>query len=177
MTLWKNRDAVKEKKVNKYPKIKLNQKKEESSKIENDFIDNLKKQIYFMEMELNLMKEREREIAKSGGFTQLFNDEKDPSMHIQQLKIKYANMRKKMEDQILLLNDKKREIIGLNVSLKSKLNTIQKYEQDIYNKLKELENNKKEELGKKNSEFYDKDNEKTNIETDNKLQNEKLNNT
>ena len=177
MTLWKNRDAVKEKKVNKYPKIKLNKKMEESSKIENDFIDNLKKQIYFMEMELNLMKEREREIAKSGGFTQLFNDEKDPSMHIQQLKIKYANMRKKMEDQILLLNDKKREIIGLNVSLKSKLNTIQKYEQDVYNKLKELENNKKEELGKKNSEFYDKDNEKTNIETDNKLQNEKLNNT
>ena len=177
MTLWKNRDAVKEKKVNKYPKIKLNQKMEESSKIENDFIDNLKKQIYFMEMELNLMKEREREIAKSGGFTQLFNDEKDPSMHIQQLKIKYANMRKKMEDQILLLNDKKREIIGLNVSLKSKLTTIQKYEQDVYNKLKELENNKKEELGKKNSEFYDKDNEKTNIETDNKLQNEKLNDT
>ena len=58
MTLWKNRDAVKEKKVNKYPKIKLNQKMEASSKIENDFIDNLKKQIYFMEMELNLMKER-----------------------------------------------------------------------------------------------------------------------
>ena len=175
--MWKNRDAVKEKNVNKYPKVKFNQKMEESSKIENDFIDNLKKQIYFMEMELNLMKEREREIAKSGGFTQLFNDEKDPSMHIQQLKIKYANMRKKMEDQILLLNDKKREIIGLNVSLKSKLNTIQKYEQDVYNKLKELENNKKDELGKKNSEFYDKDNEKTNIETDNKLQNEKLNNT
>ena len=61
MTLWKNRDAIKEKKVNKYPKIKLNKKMEESSKIENDFIDNLKKQIYFMEMELNLMKERERD--------------------------------------------------------------------------------------------------------------------
>lgn len=73
----------------------MSQKIEESSKIENDFIDNLKKQIYFMEMELKLMKEREREISKSGGFTQLFNDDKDPSIHIQQLKVKYANMRKK----------------------------------------------------------------------------------
>ena len=76
-------------------KPKISKNTEESKKVENDFIDNLKKQIYFMEMELKLMKEREREIAKSGGFTQLFNDDKDPSIHIQQLKVKYANMRKK----------------------------------------------------------------------------------
>ena len=151
--MWKNRDAVREKKDNKYSKMKSNQKMEESSKIENDFIDNLKKQIYFMEMELKLMKEREREIAKSGGFTQLFNDDKDPSIHIQQLKVKYANMRKKMEDEILILNDKKREITGLNVSLKAKLASIQKFEQEVYNKLKEMETNKKTELNEKNSEF------------------------
>ena len=138
VTMWKNREAVnnRQSKSNIHSKLKSNPKKEESSKIENDFIDNLKKQIYFMEMELKLMKEREREIAKSGGFTQLFNDDKDPSIHIQQLKVKYANMRKKMEDQILSLNDKKREITGVNVSLKAKLASIQKLEQDIYNKLK-----------------------------------------
>ena len=130
VTLWKNRDLVNTKKAPKYPKVKTSQKIEESSKIENDFIDNLKKQIYFMEMELKLVKEREREINKSGGFTQLFNDDKDPSIHIQQLKVKYANMRKKMEDEILLLNDKKREITGLNVSLKAKLNTVQQFEQE-----------------------------------------------
>jgi predicted phage-related endonuclease len=96
-----------------------------------------------MEMELKLMKEREREIAKSGGFTQLFNDDKDPSIHIQQLKVKYANMRKKMEDQILDLNDKKREIIGINVSLKAKLNAIQQFEKAVYDKLKNLEKEKK----------------------------------
>ena len=177
VTLWKNRDLVKTKKNNKYPQVKMSQKIEESSKIENDFIDNLKKQIYFMEMELKLMKEREREISKSGGFTQLFNDDKDPSIHIQQLKVKYANMRKKMEDQILLLNDKKREIIGINVSLKAKLNSVQKFEQEVYNKLKELEYNKKEELNEKNSEFYGKDNERTNLEADNRLQNSKLTQT
>ena len=66
VTMWKNRDATKNKlKTTNFPqKSKSNQKMEESSKIENDFIDNLKKQIYFMEMELKLMKEREREIAK-----------------------------------------------------------------------------------------------------------------
>ncbi len=130
-----------------------------------------------MEMELKLMKEREREIAKSGGFTQLFNDDKDPSIHIQQLKVKYANMRKKMEDQVLLLNDKKREITGLNVSLKAKLNSIQKFEQDVYNKLKELEREKKSELNEKNSAFFEKDNDRTNLEADNRLNKTKLDNT
>ena len=179
VTMWKNRDTANpaKKTCNLPSKSKSNQKMEESSKIENDFIDNLKKQIYFMEMELKLMKEREREIAKSGGFTQLFNDDKDPSIHIQQLKVKYANMRKKMEDEVLLLNDKKREITGLNVSLKAKLNSIQKFEQEVYNKLKELEKEKKSELNEKNSAFYDKDNERTNLEADNRLNNTKLSQT
>ena len=179
VTMWKNREAVnnRQNKSNIPSKLKSNPKKEESSKIENDFIDNLKKQIYFMEMELKLMKEREREIAKSGGFTQLFNDDKDPSIHIQQLKVKYANMRKKMEDQILSLNDKKREITGVNVSLKAKLASIQKLEQDIYNKLKELEKEKKSELNEKSTTFFEKDNERTTLEADNRLQNTKLNQT
>ena len=130
-----------------------------------------------MEMELKLMKEREREIAKSGGFTQLFNDDKDPSIHIQQLKVKYANMRKKMEDEILLLNDKKREIIGINVSLKAKLKSVQDFEQDVYNKLKELEKEKKSTLNEKNSQFFEKDKERTNLEADNRLSNSKLTQT
>ena len=179
VTMWKNRDAVvdKKSKTKTSSNFKSNKNLEESSKIENDFIDNLKKQIYFMEMELNLMKEREREIAKSGGFTQLFNDDKDPSIHIQQLKVKYANMRKKMEDQVLLLNDKKREITGLNVSLKAKLSSIQKFEQEVYNKLKDLEQNKKSELNENNSSFYEKDNERTNLEAENRLEKTKLDQT
>ena len=175
VTLWKNRDIVNPEKNKNSSKAKY--KQEESKKIESDFIDNLKKQIYFMEMELKLMKEREREIAKSGGFTQLFNDDKDPSIHIQQLKVKYANMRKKMEDEILLLNDKKREIIGINVSLKAKLKSVQDFEQEVYNKLKELEREKKSTLNEKNSLFFEKDNEKTNLEADNRLSKTNLNQT
>ena len=60
VTLWKNRDTP--------PGTTSQQprKKEDSKQVENEFIENLKKQIYFMEMELKLMKERENEIAKSG---------------------------------------------------------------------------------------------------------------
>ena len=179
VTMWKNRNAANDKKIKKtnsstkLPIIK-NQKFEESSKIENEFIENLKKQIYFMEMELKLMKEREREIAKSGGFTQLFNDDKDPAIHIQQLKVKYANMRKKMEDQIVILNDKKREIKGQNVSLKAKLANLQKFELEAYNKLKELENKKNNEINNANNDFSERDNERVNIEAENRLQNTKL---
>ena len=180
VTMWKNRNASNDKKIAKtnastrLPIIK-NRKFEESSKVENEFIENLKKQIYFMEMELKLMKEREREIAKSGGFTQLFNDDRDPAIHIQQLKVKYANMRKKMEDQIEKLNDKKREIVGLNVSLKAKLSSLQKLEQDVYNKLKDLENRKNNELNLANNNWSEKDNDRVNLEADNRLQNTKLN--
>lgn len=82
-----------------------------------------------------------------------------------------------MEDQILNLEDKKREITGINVSLKAKLASLQKLEQDVYNKLKQLENNKGNELNEKNTNLYEKDNERTNVEANNRLQNVNLNKT
>ena len=173
-TLWKNCEASNDRKNLKTKVTPSQNTNIQSSNIESDFISNLKKQIYFMEMELKLMKEREREINKSGGFTQLFNDDRDPSIHIQQMKTKYANMRKKMEDQILNLNDKKREIVGINVSLKAKLDTLQKLELDIYNKLKELESNKTQQLNQDKLNYEEKDNEKINLEAENRLNNTKL---
>ena len=173
-TLWKNREASNDRKNLKTKVTPSQNTNIQSSNIESDFISNLKKQIYFMEMELKLMKEREREINKSGGFTQLFNDDRDPSIHIQQMKTKYANMRKKMEDQILNLKDKKREIVGINVSLKAKLDTLQKLELDIYNKLKELESNKTQQLNQDKLNYEEKDNEKINLEAENRLNNTKL---
>lgn len=185
--MWKNRDAANDPKARKTNSIsktaksqnlsKSKTKPENSKIIENEFIENLKKQIYFMEMELKLMKEREREIAKSGGFTQLFNDDKDPAIHIQQLKVKYANMRKKMEDQIEQLNENKRNVTGMNVSLKAKLASLQKLESDVYNKLNNLKQNGDNKLYEINSKFLEKDNEKTNLEANNRLQSTKLKTT
>lgn len=44
---------------------------DEEKKVESDYIENLRKQIYFMEMELRLMKDREKEIEKTGGFSMI----------------------------------------------------------------------------------------------------------
>ena len=175
MTLWKNRNASKDIKNQRTKGSNSSNKELKSSQVESEFISNLKKQIYFMEMELKLMKEREREISKSGGFTQLFNDDRDPSIHIQQMKTKYANMRKKMENEIGILNDKKREIVGINVSLKAKLDTLQKFELDLFRKVKELEANKMNELNHEKNDYEEKENERINLEADNKLKHTKLN--
>jgi len=173
VTLWKNRDYSD---GSTLPKITSRSQNENNKNVENEFIENLKKQIYFMEMELKLMKEREAEINKSGGFTQLFNDDKDPTQHIQQLKSKYSNMRKKMEDQITDLNDKKREVTGQNVSLKSKLDTLQKLEKDVYLKLKNNTDNGNNKLNTLTGEFLNKQNERNELEANNRLQKTNLNN-
>ena len=177
VTLWKNRDSADASKSQTLPRINTNLRKNDDSKqIEGEFIENLKKQIYFMEMELKLMKEREQEIQKSGGFTQLFNDERDPSTHILQLKTKYAAMRKKMEDQILDLNDKKREVTGLNVSLKSKLETLKNLEKEAYLKLNEYSTKGNEKLNNLNGDFINKNNERIELEANNNLQKNNLKN-
>ena len=174
VTLWKNRESGES---NNKTGVKNQRKRlEDRKEVESEFIENLKKQIYFMEMELKLMKEREAEIQKSGGFTQLFNDERDPSTHILQLKTKYAGMRKKMEDQILELNDKKREVTGLNVSLKARLDTLQKLEKDAYLKLQEYSQKGNEKLNNLNGDFISKNNERVELEANNNLQKNNLNN-
>lgn len=57
LTLWKNQN--------------LSNHSMKEDPVENEYIENLKKQAYLMEMELNLMKEREREIEKTGGFSKI----------------------------------------------------------------------------------------------------------
>ena len=51
-----------------------NSSTDDARQIENEYIENLKKQVYFMEMELKLMREKEREIEKSGGISKEFLD-------------------------------------------------------------------------------------------------------
>ena len=58
VTLWKSKYAQ-------------NIPNENEKQVEVDYIENLRKQIYFMEMELKLMQEREKEIEKTGGFSNI----------------------------------------------------------------------------------------------------------
>mmetsp|Transcript_29477 Transcript_29477/g.30593 ORF Transcript_29477/g.30593 Transcript_29477/m.30593 type:complete len:524 (+) Transcript_29477:2-1573(+) len=158
VTLWKS----------KYVQNQGSTGFEEEKKVEGDYIENLNKQIYFMEMELKLMKEREKEIEKTGGFTQLFNDERDPSQHITQLKNKYSTMRKSMEAKIMQLNEKKRAVTGDNVSFKAKYEVVSKLEKEVYDKLvsqTDLNNNKVNTLS---SEYAIKNRERNELEAINR---------
>jgi hypothetical protein len=142
---------------------------EEDKKIEDEYIDNLKKQIYFMEMELKLMKEREKEVEKTGGFTQLFNDDRDPSQHILQLKQKYANMRKMMEAKLEDIDNKRREVMALNVSLKAKLDSLKKVERQVYDKLLTLDEKSNQKIFSLENDLLNKNRERLELEANNRL--------
>lgn len=145
-----------------------NKQNEEVNSIENDYIENLKKQIYFMEMELKLMKEREKEIQKSGGFTQLFNDDRDPSQHILQLKTKYSQMRQKMETKIEELTQLKRNLTCENVSLKAKYDVLSGFARELNNRINQFESEGIEILQNYEREYKTKFQERNEIEGLNK---------
>lgn len=149
---------------------------EEDKKVEEDYIENLKKQIYFMEMELKLMKEREKEVEKSGGFTQLFNDDRDPSQHIMQLKQKYTYMRKNIENKLEDLNNKKREVQGQNVALKAKLQSLKSVEKEVYLKLVNVEEKSNAKLISLENDFLKKNLERLELEANNRLADVELKN-
>jgi len=77
---------------------------------------------------------------------QLFNDDRDPSQHILQLKQKYANMRKKQETITVDLNKKQKEINAVNETYRSKLDVLKKFEREMYEKLVSLDERSQQKI-------------------------------
>ena len=65
--------------------------------VEDDYIQNLYQQIHFMDLELQILRDKVIEDEKKSGIGSLYDDDKQPHQHIQLLKIKYAQMRKDFE--------------------------------------------------------------------------------
>ena len=65
--------------------------------MEDDYIQNLYQQIHFMDLELQILRDKVIEDEKKSGIGSLYDDDKQPHQHIQLLKIKYAQMRKDFE--------------------------------------------------------------------------------
>ena len=85
-----------------------------------------------------------------------------------QLKSKYSAMKKMMEAKIVQLNEKKRLVMGDNVSLKAKYEVVSKFEKEVYDKyntLNEMHNNKFNTNG---LESQQKNKERNEIEACNK---------
>lgn len=83
--------------------------------VEDDFITNLQKQIYYLELEMKLMKDREIETKnKVGGYEILFRDGVPLNEHFLALKTKYTNERDAFDAMISKLEHEVFEITNEN---------------------------------------------------------------
>jgi hypothetical protein len=105
--------------------MKLPAKTKETTKVNEEFIDNLQHQIYLLEMELKLMKDREIESKKKlGGIETMFRDGIPLNEHFFALKIKYKKesleyeqMIKQLEGEIAKVHSDTEDLIMRNQHL------------------------------------------------------------
>lgn len=79
---------------------------------DEDYLQILQQQVHFMELELKILKEKVIEDEKNSGIGSLFDDEKTSHQHIQLLKEKYMDMRKRFEKRSQDQAKHRLEIIG-----------------------------------------------------------------
>lgn len=90
--------------------------------VEEDYISNLQKQIYYLELEMKLMKDREVETKnKVGGYEVLFRDGVPLNEHFLALKTKYTKEKEKFETYIRQLNEEIREIENENKTFENQI--------------------------------------------------------
>lgn len=78
-------------------------------------------------------------------------------------------MRKMMDSKNEDLTNKKREVHGLNVSLKSKLEALKQLEKEIYDKLVNLEDISQQKLHNLENEYFIKNKDRMDLEASNRV--------
>ncbi len=78
-------------------------------------------------------------------------------------------MRKMIDAKHEDLTSKKREVNGLNVSLKSKLEALKQLEKEVYDKLVNLEDVSQQKLHSLENEYYIKNKDRMDLEAFNKI--------
>ena len=138
-------------------------------KIEDEFISNLQKQIYYLELEMKLMKDKEVETKnKVGGYEILFRDGVPLNEHFLALKTKYTGEKDQFEKYILDANQELNSIENENKFLQNQIeetnrnyyDMMEKTSQnsDYYNKkIFELNSRLLNELNSKDSHLKDKE--------------------
>lgn len=116
-----------------------------TSKIEDEYISNLQKQIYYLELEMKLMKDKEIDTKnKVGGYEILFRDGVPLNEHFLALKTKYTNERDQFDKYI---NDLSLEIINIENENKYLQNMIEQSNTNYFDIL---------EKTSQNSDYYNK---------------------
>mmetsp|Transcript_103945 Transcript_103945/g.143786 ORF Transcript_103945/g.143786 Transcript_103945/m.143786 type:complete len:226 (+) Transcript_103945:322-999(+) len=90
-----------------------------------------------MDLERKILKEKVVEDEKNSGIGSLYDDEKTSHQHINQLRIKYREMKRKFDRQMDQLNEENLEIIGKQFELDAQLEIINKQNAQLNDKIKE----------------------------------------
>jgi hypothetical protein len=85
------------------------------------------------------------------------------------LKTKYSSMRKMNESKQEELSLRKRDVLGENYSLKSKLESLRQLEKETYDKLVSLEEKSQQKYGTLENEFLGKNRDRMDLESNNRL--------
>jgi len=108
------------------------QTKTKENPVEEDYITNLQKQIYYLELEMKLMKDREIETKnKVGGYEILFRDGVPLNEHFLALKTKYTGEKDQFDNLIMSLENELVRIDNENKQYEEEIKNSQKNYHDI----------------------------------------------
>ena len=122
---------------------------------EDDYISSLQKQVYYLELEMKLMKDRELDTKnKVGGFEVLFRDGVPLNENFLALKTKYKNERDEFEKRILDLNTNIDNTIKENEYLNNQIEQTNKNYFDLLQRLSQTEQDLNNEIFQTKQKLY-----------------------
>ena len=122
---------------------------------EDDYISSLQKQVYYLELEMKLMKDRELDTKnKIGGYEVLFRDGVPLNENFLALKTKYKNERDAFEKIILDLNTTIDNTDKENENLNSQIEQTNKNYFDLLQKLSQTESGLNNEIFETKQKLY-----------------------
>jgi hypothetical protein len=136
-------------------------------KIEEEYISNLQKQIYYLELEMKLMKDKEIETKnKVGGYEILFRDGVPLNEHFLALKTKYTNEKDAFEKHLQDLNSEILRISNENKSLQEELDYTNRNYFDIIEKTSQNKDFYTHKINELTEKFVNENNTKYSHEKD-----------
>ena len=142
---------------------------------EDDYIASLQKQVYYLELEMKLMKDRELDTKnKVGGYEVLFRDGVPLNENFLALKTKYKNERDQFEKMILDLNTNIDNTKKENENLTNQIEQTNKNYFDLLERLSKSDEELNQAIFDVKQKLYTTDNSLVHLKDDNDSLNKKL---
>ena len=142
---------------------------------EDDYISSLQKQVYYLELEMKLMKDRELDTKnKVGGYEVLFRDGVPLNENFLALKTKYKNERDAFEKIILDLNTNIDNTNKENINLTNQIEQTNKNYFDLLQRLAKTEADLNQAIFDTKQKLYTTENSLIHLKDDNNALNKSL---